>query len=742
MGRSSVLGGTMMTNQAIAALLLSATMLAGGVGVSAARAADADIKIVADDIGGVVASAKGPEAGVWVIAETTGLPTKFVKIVVTDDQGRYVLPQLPTAKYKVWVRGYGLVDSTPVEASPGARVDLKAIVAPSAKDAAEYYPANYWYAILEPPAKTDFPGTGETGNGIAPAMVDQQHWMAQMKENCLFCHQIGDKATRELAVSGNSVESWAQRIQLARAPGDITVGNFAKDFAGIMQNSMAHYGRERGLKMFANWTDRIAAGEVPPVAPPRPAGAERNVVLTEWDWAGGNFVHDEIATDKRKPTVNANGPIYGTDDLNGHLVVLDPKTNTPSEIDIPGLDGAHNLAAGVHNPMLDGTGRLWMSDIRGEGPNPDFCTDGAKSPFAKLYPTTAKVGREIVLFDPATKKMQLIPTCFGTHHLQFSWEADNVLYFSGDPNVMGWIDTKVWDETHDPAKAEGWCPMVLDTNGDGKVTQDKTAWNEPANTSLAGEGVVENAKAKEAADAAAKAKDTRISGFLYAMGISPKDNSVWFAKYAPSVPSGLVRFVPGKHPPETCQTEYYEPPKLPNGEYAAFNMRGVDLDSNGIAWAAFGSGQLGRFDRSKCKMLNGPTATGQQCPEGWTFTDSPGPKVKGTKVGTADWHYMTWVDQQNVLGLGRDVPILPGTMSDSLIALEPKTGKQVVMRVPYPMNFYTRGLDGRVDDAAAGWKGRGLWADYGGVPLWHTEGGDGTMGKIVKFQMRPDPLAN
>ncbi|MBI4460256.1 MAG: carboxypeptidase regulatory-like domain-containing protein, partial [Acidobacteria bacterium] len=66
-----------------------------------------EVRIDADDIGGVVSSAKGPEAGVWVIAETMDLPTKFVRVVVTDDQGRYLVPDLPKANYSVWVRGYG-----------------------------------------------------------------------------------------------------------------------------------------------------------------------------------------------------------------------------------------------------------------------------------------------------------------------------------------------------------------------------------------------------------------------------------------------------------------------------------------------------------------------------------------------------------------------------------------------------------------------------------------------------------
>ena len=121
------------------------------------------IQIDSDDIGGVVSSAKGPEAGVWVIAETTDLPTKFAKIVVTDDQGRYVIPDLPKANYSVWVRGYDLVDSAKVKAAPGKLLNLKAVVAPSDAAAAEYYPAIYWYSMLKIPEKNLFPGTGPAG---------------------------------------------------------------------------------------------------------------------------------------------------------------------------------------------------------------------------------------------------------------------------------------------------------------------------------------------------------------------------------------------------------------------------------------------------------------------------------------------------------------------------------------------------------------------------------------------------
>src|SRR5580704_3817491 len=128
---------------------------------------NAPVKIKADDIGGVVSSSKGPEAGVWVIAETTDLPTRYIKEVVTDDKGRYVIPDLPKAKYTVWARGYGLVDSPKAQAETGKLVDLKPTVAPDTKTASKYYPANYWYAMMKIPPKTDFPGTGPSGNGIS-----------------------------------------------------------------------------------------------------------------------------------------------------------------------------------------------------------------------------------------------------------------------------------------------------------------------------------------------------------------------------------------------------------------------------------------------------------------------------------------------------------------------------------------------------------------------------------------------
>src|SRR3954465_8033950 len=138
-----------------------------------AQAPRPSIAVDADDIGGVVTGARGPEAGVWVIAETRALPTRFIRIVVTDDQGRFVVPDLPKADYDVWVRGYGLIDSTKVKATPGQTVALTAKAAPDRKAAAQYYPAQYWFALMQLPPKSDFPGTGPDGNGLSPNIKSQ-----------------------------------------------------------------------------------------------------------------------------------------------------------------------------------------------------------------------------------------------------------------------------------------------------------------------------------------------------------------------------------------------------------------------------------------------------------------------------------------------------------------------------------------------------------------------------------------
>src|SRR6266404_668870 len=216
--------GSMKATGVISVAIVTAALLfaAGQSRLDAQQAADPAIRIGATDLGGVVTGAGGPEAGVWVIAETTDLPTKLAKIVVTDDQGRYLVPDLPKANYNVWVRGYGLVDSKKVQTAAGKTVNLTAAIAPNVKAAAEYYPANYWYSLLKVPDKKEFPGTGANGNGISENIKSQAQWLRAVHiDGCETCHQLGNKATRELSKNLGTFDSstlaWERRIQSGQA---------------------------------------------------------------------------------------------------------------------------------------------------------------------------------------------------------------------------------------------------------------------------------------------------------------------------------------------------------------------------------------------------------------------------------------------------------------------------------------------------------------------------------------------
>src|SRR6202790_3142680 len=201
------------------------------LGIASYAQQNAPVKIKAVDIGGVVSSSEGPEAGVWVIAETTALPTRYIKEVVTDDRGRYLIPDLPKAKYIVWARGYGLVDSAKLRGEPGKLLDLKPTVAPDVKTAAQYYPANYWYSLLEVPGKNEFPGTGPTGNGISPNVTSQGQWIHLIKtDSCESCHQLGNQYTRTIpAMFSNTdpAQAWLRRVQSGQA-GTAMVGGLGQ----------------------------------------------------------------------------------------------------------------------------------------------------------------------------------------------------------------------------------------------------------------------------------------------------------------------------------------------------------------------------------------------------------------------------------------------------------------------------------------------------------------------------------
>ena len=713
----------MKSTQMIRAVVVAALCAFAAGATSTRQGSPVAAPIDGDDIAGVVTGDKGPEAGVWVIAETLDLPTRFVRIVVTDDRGRYLIPDLPKASYSVWVRGYGLVDSPKTTAQPGKSLNLQAVPAPNPRAAAEYYPAGYWLSLLRVPEKTEFPG----GAGIAQNVRNQADWIRLIKSGgCTACHQLGTTGTRKLpkefAALPSSVMAWERRLQSGQAGTN-------------MVQTLGQIGHDRALALFADWTDRIAAGEVPQ-APPRPQGVERNVVITEWDWADPKaYLHDEVSTDRRNPTVNPYGKIYGSLELSAdYLPVLDPQEhsigqvkltvrdpNTPATSPLMiqpsptwGTEPVWTSKNNVHNPMYDAKGRVWItSTVRGPD-NPAYCKAGSDHPSAKLTPLD-RSGRQLAMYDPKSGKLTHISTCFSTHHLMFAEDANNTLWTSGGGSVVGWLNTKMFEATGDEEKSQGWTALVLDTNGNGK-RDDYVEPNQPVDP----------------------AKDKRYGSAFYAVSPAP-DGSVWGSVLG--FPGAIVRLSPGANPPATTLAEVFEPPVKNGVPVEGYSPRGMDIDRNGVAWVALASGHMGSFDRRKCKgPLNGPNATGQHCPEGWTFYTEPVPQLKNvTDSGSAEASYYTWVDQFDTSGLGANTPINTGNASEGLLAL--KDGKFIVLRVPYPTGFYAKWMDGRIDDPKAGWKGKGLWATVATRAPFHMETGKGTTSKVLHFQMRPDPLA-
>src|SRR5262245_46130953 len=579
---------------------IAAIWTASAVRLTAQQAPGDPVAIDADDIGGVVTGANGPEAGVWVIAETTDLPTRFARIVVTDDRGRYVVPDLPKAKYKVWVRGYGLVDSPKLDAEPGQQRNLRAVPAPSAAAAAQYYPAIYWYSMLKIPDASQFGGASDI-----PANITRSDWLTVVKNrNCVGCHQLGQLATRTIPASlgefGSSEAAWIRRVQSGQA------GPF-------MVTPLTTTLGSAPFKYFADWTDRVAKGELPHSQPPRPQGAERNIVVTTWEWGDPKkYLHDLIASDRRHPTVNAYGRLYGSPEYaTDDYPILDPKTSTVTtfrapvrDADTPEALGPGHAAiarpmapsaywgdeklwdtkANNHNGMFDGNGRVWFAAVARGPKNPDFCRKGSDHSSAKLFPIE-QTNRQLTMLDPTTMKYTFVDTCFQTHHLQFGYDANDTLWTSGGGPVVGWLNTKMFEETGDAAKSQGWTALVLDTNGNGR-RDDYVEPDQPVDPT----------------------KDNRIAGGFYAVMPSPVDGSIWGSVAVFGGTAAVVRLAPGSNPPSTALAEIYNVPK------PYFGIRGADIDKQGVVWASLGSGHIASFDRRKCRgPLKGPNGAGDHC---------------------------------------------------------------------------------------------------------------------------------
>jgi hypothetical protein len=296
------------------------------------------------------------------------------------------------------------------------------------------------------------------------------------------------------------MEAWARRIQSGPAGRDM-----ARFMAPLLTPDGGH------LKALADWTDRIKAGEIPSATPPRPVGVERNLVVTVRDWSDPkHYLHDLTLTDRRKPTVNGYGLIYGAPELSTDFIpVLDPVKNTKTSMQLPvadpkgtpssalnnpvnapspyfGTEQVWDTQVNAHNPMMDQDGRVYFTaQIRSPKEPPAYCKKESSLRSAQLYPLGApqtgfvQNSRQVTVWDPNTKNFYMIDTCFGTHHLNFAEDGNNTLWLSnntqGERAVVGWINTKRYFETFDAASSQGWTALIVDTNGNGKRDEDTTS---------------------------------------------------------------------------------------------------------------------------------------------------------------------------------------------------------------------------------------------------------------------------
>src|SRR5436305_4901636 len=537
--------------------------------------------------------------------------------------------------------------------------------------------------MLQIPAADQFGPNNKLG---IPEKVKQSDWLNIMKNNgCVGCHQLGQASTRtipEFHLKGaeSHADAWMKRTQSGQA-GENMTNLLAGDLGGVP------------YKFFGEWTERVAKGELPFAKPERPKGIERNIVVTLRDWHNPKqYLHDLIASDRRYPTVNANGPVYGQcEHACNDMPILDVVNNKASNFVLPttpdmplalgpgNAGSVHHLGpsaywgeediwdskANNHNSMFDRKGRIWLAATGHKPDNPDFCKKGPKHPSAVEFPLNS-TNRRVTMYDPKTGKYTAYQTCFGSHHLQFGYDENETLWMStgGGGGNVGWINTKMLDETGDIEKSQGWTALVVDTNGNGQ----RDEYTEP------GQPQDPN-------------KDMRLGPTFYAVMPSPTDGSIWGTLRGS--PGAIVRVDPGKNPHKAL-AEIYKVP-MPG-----FGIRGADIDKQGRVWASLASGHMGMFDRRLCKgPLNGPKATGDHCPEGWSFYQYPGPGFKGIGENSAEASYYSWVDQHNTFGLGEDIPMSTANLMDGLVALN-KYGKMVSIRVPYPQGFYAKGFDGRI----------------------------------------------
>ena len=488
--------------------------------------------------------------------------------------------------------------------TPGSILDLKAVAAPSEKDAAQYYPAMYWYALVNVPAKSEFP---------MEKIKSQGEWLNIIKTGaCNSCHGLGTPGMRtispELGQFQSSTEAWTRRLMSGGAQ-------------MFMIRDITRLDTPRAIAMFADWTDRVAAGELPFDKPARPQGIERNVVVTPVGLGRPHHLSARRGLD-RPPQPAGQRQRQDLRDGGGqpgrHSGAR-PGDAHGERAATSGARSEHAVVQGQRDGAVAILGRRSDLGQQDAQPQSDARREGTRVVHAAHPPggqsrllqagILAPVGAdradrsrrpESVDYDPATGKFTLIDTCFATHHLNFASDANQTLWTSagvGGPGVIGWLNRKMYEETGDEAKSQGWTPFILDTNSNGK-RDDYVEPNQPVDP----------------------AKDKRIAVNLYAVAVSP------CGRRGVGHGAGLSR---RHHARRSGRgSDPYRADRNLRAAGAGIRTARRRRRCDGVYWVALASGHVGSFDRRKCKVLNGPTATGKHCPEGWTLHQLPGPQLR------------------------------------------------------------------------------------------------------------------
>ena len=684
-----------------------------------------DVAIDNDDIGGVVTGPNGPEAGVWVIAETRDLPVRYIKSVVTDDRGRFVVPDLPTANYQVWARGYGLVDSAKATAKPGQRLGITAVVAPNEAAAAHYYPAIYWYSMLKIPAADQF-----GGKSSIPARLTQTNWISSMKNTgCIGCHQLGQESTRTIPACARHVrvvgaEAWRRRVQSGQSGqqmlgqltnlGDTSVRQLRRldrshrqGRAAVRQAAAAAGRRAQHRRHAARLDEREAVPARPdrqrsPLPDRQRLRAALRIARVQLGHAADSRSGEERGDDVHGAGARSQhaaqprpGPRRGARRA-AAVAVLGQRAHLGNARQQPQLDVRPRRAAlaGGVGPRRRESGVLQggLGSSVGQG-----VPDGARRPpprGARSEDEEVHVRRHLLLDAPSAVRLRR-----QRHALDERRRSGRRL------------------AQHEDVRPDRRRREVAGMDGARARHQRQR-----------------QARRLHRARSAARPDE----GHAHQLAVLRRD-----AEPGRRFDLGIDARRPRRGRPAGARARIRRRPRWPRSTACRCpaSARAAPT-STARAWCGCRSAaatSAASIAASARRPLNGPKATGDHCPEGWSFHQYPGPGFKGIGENSAESSYYSWVDQHNTFGLGNDVPMSTGNLNDGLIAFA--NGRMVVLRVPYPMGFYAKGFDGRIDDPKAGWKGRGLWAANGDRTPWLIEGGKGTKPLAAHFQLRPDPLA-